>query len=434
MKNLLVCIAFFASMLSAAIAQMDQNESKEIYFDAVSFRAADTDTAARVDVYAIVPYQAVTFIRSSDLYYAGYDLFITVRDSSRKFSKEITKSRKITTDNYFAVQGGTTDFDYSQTTLNLAPGKYEVSVTVTDQNSKQTYSKSRTLTVIEFAKYQFSTSSILLLSSIEENNGKYKITPHLSDNVSAIKNNFYAFFELYNKTISDSVDVVYEILKPNEELVFKSTKIKLPIKPEVTRHYLRIQLPEKMKQGNYILRVIPLKPSNRIEYTKDDYLAIAERSIKYKSNFIGNVFSDLNLAIRQLRYVADYDEIEKMIAAPDDETRATLFDEFWKKLDPTPSTDRNEAFEEYYARINYANKNFRSATEGWMTDKGHVFIVYGNPTNVETSSRNNYGNIFERWTYSFQSKEFVFVDKNGFGDFKLYNPTAVFDTYHFRND
>lgn len=434
MKNILVTVVCFVLLLSAAWAQMDQNESKEIFFDAVSFRAADTDTMARVDVYTIVPYQAVTFIRSSDIYYAGYDLFITVRDSSGKHTKEITKSRKLSTDNYFAVQGGTTDFDYTQTTLNLKPGKYEISVTVADQNSKQSYSKSRTLTVIEFFKYQFSTSSLLLLSSIEENNGKYKITPHLSDNISTIKHNFYTFFELYNKTLSDSVDVVYEILKPNDELVYKSAKIKLGIKPEVTRHYLKIQLPEKTKQGNYILRVIPLKPSQRAEYTKEDYLAIAERSIKFKSNFIGNVFSDLTLAIRQLRYVAESDEVEKMLAVPDEETRSTMFDEFWKKLDPTPTTDRNEAFEEYYARINYANKNFRSTTDGWLTDKGHVFIVYGNPTNVETSSRNSYGNIYERWTYSFQNKEFVFLDKNGFGDFKLYNPTSVFDTYHFRNE
>ena len=434
MKNIHVAIIFLALAFSAATAQMDQNESKEIYFDAVSFRAAETDTMARVDVYTIVPYQAVSFIRSADMYYAGYDLFITIRDSSRKFSKEITKSRKLSTENYFAVQGGTTDFDYTQTTLNLAPGKYEISVTVSDQNSKQSYSKSRNLSVIEFFKYQFSTSSLLLLSSIEENNGKYKITPHLSDNISTIKNNFYTFFELYNKTVSDTVDVVYEILRPNDELVYKSSKIKLPIKPEITQHYLRIQLPEKMRQGNYILRVIPLKPSNRNEYTKDDYLAIAERSIKFKSNFIGNVFSDLTLAIRQLRYVAEYDEINKMIAAPDEETRGTLFDEFWKKMDPTPSTDRNEAFEEYYARINYANKNFRSGTDGWLTDKGHVFIVYGSPSNVETNSRNSYGNIYERWTYSFQNKEFVFLDKNGFGDFKLYSPTSVFDTYHYRAD
>jgi hypothetical protein len=61
---------------------------------------------------------------------------------------------------------------------------------------------------------------------------------------------------------------------------------------------------------------------------------------------------------------------------------------------------------------------------------GNVFVVYGEPYNVERSVPYSDNRVYERWTYK-SGKQFVFVDNTGFGDFRLYKPFSVTDRYHY---
>src|SRR5258708_7365009 len=57
--------------------------------------------------------------------------------------------------------------------------------------------------------------------------------------------------------------------------------------------------------------------------------------------------------------------------------------QFWMKRDPSAGTARNEAREDFYARIAEANRRFREGGSaqipGWRTDRGRGFIKYGPP-------------------------------------------------------
>jgi hypothetical protein len=69
-----------------------------------------------------------------------------------------------------------------------------------------------------------------------------------------------------------------------------------------------------------------------------------------------------------------------------------------------------------------------------MTDKGMVYIIFGPPVSYER--RQDYYNpnrVYERWYYS-NNREFLFVDNNGFGDFRLVEPPAVTEKYEYRNE
>ena len=61
--------------------------------------------------------------------------------------------------------------------------------------------------------------------------------------------------------------------------------------------------------------------------------------------------------------------------------------------------------------------------EGWETDFGMIYILFGPPDQIE---RSNYtstsSSIYQVWYYSRLNKQFVFKDLNGFGDFKLDRP------------
>lgn len=72
-------------------------------------------------------------------------------------------------------------------------------------------------------------------------------------------------------------------------------------------------------------------------------------------------------------------EKEKFEGLEDDDARDRFIEEFWRRRDPTPSTERNEYKEEHYRRFMFANQMFREGIPGWKTDRGRVYILHGQP-------------------------------------------------------
>ena len=72
-----------------------------------------------------------------------------------------------------------------------------------------------------------------------------------------------------------------------------------------------------------------------------------------------------------------------------DEERKKFIEQFWERRNPAPgagSTEKNAFLQEHYRRIAYANERFRTASgrAGWQTDRGHMYIVYGPPDEIES--------------------------------------------------
>ncbi|MBI5326133.1 MAG: GWxTD domain-containing protein [Ignavibacteriae bacterium] len=413
-------------------SQDNKNTASDIpfYLDVICFKG-ESDSTSRVDVFTVVPYESLNFIKMDDYYLAQYDIIIKSIDSNKIVKEEKRVHRNIKTQDYISAQGGTGQFDYSQTILNLPKGNYEFKIIMIDNNTNEISEKSRTLTVLKFSDFPFSISGILLLSSIEEQNGKFKITPYISDNVGDLKDGFFTFFESYNYTTGDSVDFVYQFVDKGGKIFETSKKIRKYVKNSKTQLYLKIPYNENISQGNYNLRIIALKPINDTIVKTEYYLAASERSIGYFRTMLGFHLDDLNKAVKQLRYIAQPDDIEYIDTVATQDEKQRRFKEFWDKQDPTPGTERNESFEEYYSRIDFANKEFKSYNEGWLTDMGMVYIIYGKPFQIERSAPGTIGRKVERWSY-LNNRQFSFVDNSGFGDFRLYSPPTVTERYKYK--
>ncbi|MGQ9855035.1 MAG: GWxTD domain-containing protein, partial [Candidatus Oleimicrobiaceae bacterium] len=122
-----------------------------------------------------------------------------------------------------------------------------------------------------------------------------------------------------------------------------------------------------------------------------------------------------------LRYVAQKKDIDAMLAATPSE-REMLFEDFWRRRDPTPGTERNELREEFFRRVDFANRHFTvllSERDGWQTDRGRIYIIYGPPTEVEREPTQLDNPAFEIWYYRDLNRRFVFADRTGTGDYQL---------------
>ncbi|HSR68042.1 MAG TPA: GWxTD domain-containing protein [Acidobacteriota bacterium] len=77
---------------------------------------------------------------------------------------------------------------------------------------------------------------------------------------------------------------------------------------------------------------------------------------------------------------AERDVFEKLVT---DEERDQFIEQFWRRRDPDMRTPNNEFKEEHYRRVAYANERFASGVPGWKTDRGRIYIIHGEPVEIE---------------------------------------------------
>jgi GWxTD domain-containing protein len=126
-------------------------------------------------------------------------------------------------------------------------------------------------------------------------------------------------------------------------------------------------------------------------------------------------------------YIVDDAERAAFQGLTTDEERNKFIEQFWLRRDPTPGTPENEFKEEHYRRIVYANQHYRttSGTPGWQTDRGHMYIVYGPPDEIDSHPKGGLGPYaIEKWGYRHVEGigdlgSFTFIDRTGRGDYRL---------------
>jgi len=132
-------------------------------------------------------------------------------------------------------------------------------------------------------------------------------------------------------------------------------------------------------------------------------------------------------------YIATPVERDVFLKLRDDRERDTFIEAFWKHRDPNPATAENEFRTEHERRLAYANSVLGRATPrpGWKTDRGRVYILLGEPNDIQRSEGRTGTADAEIWFYQGQTDvglppgfNVVFYKRSGTGEFKLYSPSA----------
>ena len=146
-------------------------------------------------------------------------------------------------------------------------------------------------------------------------------------------------------------------------------------------------------------------------FAQEDTSTIKGIGFRVVSNDFPKFKSVENLA-HSMIYISTNKEINSFLNAPD---KKAALDTYWINAGGSIETAKN-MIKEYYSRVTYANKNFTNYKEGWKTDRGMLYIVFGRPNEV-ISVENG-----EQWVYFVGKKRkrvtFEFVKKaNIFSDF-----------------
>ena len=127
---------------------------------------------------------------------------------------------------------------------------------------------------------------------------------------------------------------------------------------------------------------------------------------------------EIDEVIGVMRYVLPYSEY-KQLKGKDESEKWEAINTYWKEKDPTPETTENELLSELNDRVKFSNKNFSILMHGWRSDRGRIYIIYGEPQMVDESYRDNRGYNYQKWVYA-NGKEFLFIDRTMSGDYTLY--------------
>ncbi len=403
-----------------AVGQVEVAQTEEVTpfnLDAISFASA-TRGQSRIDIFIQVPYEVLAFVKKDDGYVASYEVTIDIHDSAGQLAGEKLWTEEVKTLN-FEQTGSSQAYSLVQRVFEVHPGEYTILAIVRDSESRRSQRLTRKLTVSDYSTPQFSLSDIMLVSKLSINGDKRTIVPSVSPNVGLIPDAFHIFFEIYNQRNMDSVKVVVDVVNTKKEKVMQLSELR---QLAAGRNQVFIKIESgTLPIGDYTLYVLAFPP-READSTGGQYLATTSRTFVVRWRGLPRGIKDIDAAIDQCVYIAKDAEMSYMREATTPEEKQKRFIEFWKKRDPNPSTPRNEKMESYYARVEYANKTFKHYIEGWRTDMGMVYIIFGPPSNVDRHPFDVDSKPYEIWTYYELNHSFVFVDHTGFGDYRLTTP------------
>lgn len=125
-------------------------------------------------------------------------------------------------------------------------------------------------------------------------------------------------------------------------------------------------------------------------------------------------------------YIASEQEKDRYEALSTVEAKREFTYTFWRARDENPSDERNQYFLDYLKRISESNDKYSAAKkDGWKTDRGRVYLIYGPPSEIERYPNQIESKPYEIWRY--ESLEggvsFVFGDVTGYNDYQLLHST-----------
>lgn len=203
------------------------------------------------------------------------------------------------------------------------------------------------------------------------------------------------------------------------------------------RHFAAVAAVLLLCLGGSLLSAQDAKPTAQQEDPLNRPLTDKEKKEKAKSlkkELSQTYKSWLN---EDVRYIITDEEMAAFKQLSNDEERDNFIEQFWLRRDPTPDTIENEYKEEHYRRIAYANEHFAAGKQGWRTDRGRIYVVFGPPDQIDSHPSGGRYNRpmdegggststfpFEIWRYRYldeigQEVEIEFVDPCMCGDYHM---------------
>jgi GWxTD domain-containing protein len=328
-------------------------------------------------------------------------------------------------------------------------GSYNVNITGSDVNNPlNSKTISEKITVVPFLNSHMALSDVQLASNIvphSENTSSifykntYEVTPLPASVGGEMQPVLFYYTELYNLQAEPSgTEIRLDEIVVNSRGQLVSLKSKKINKLAETRVEVGIVKAYKLPTDTYTLRLNLIDSVANYGVSSSKRFFIYNPSVASSDTFqttVSQVLSttfgamseeEIDDLFEKSKYIATTPEMDQYEALTTEGAKREFIFNFWKARDENPSDDRNENYLNYVKRINESNTKFSAlGKQGWKTDRGRVFVMYGEPTEIQRYPNTTDTKPYEIWRYESieGGVQFIFGDITGFNDYQLLHST-----------
>ncbi|NIV94887.1 GWxTD domain-containing protein [candidate division KSB1 bacterium] len=446
-----VALSLFFAVSYFSVAPGHTQEDLYVSLDVAEF--FDVDHQSYLEIYYAIPEKPVTYAPTADGQYASLlvmDLRLYKEDSL--WTTRIWKHEK-TVDDTTELDRGTAFVDMLRYYVD-EPTDYRVVLYVRDMNREGRIDSVQAQVECEkFSPEEVEISDVQLASKIKRANkgvsktfskNNYEVIPNPTLVYGEALPTMYYYFEAYN--LQDNIDnskynkmaflknadgqIVQDLRgdQTKKKRYDNSVEMgqinlsKLPTGPYSFTYGISDTdgkiLAEKKKKFFVYNPSVPVKPAKRVGSGSE-----------FRSGTLGGLKEmtgeDLDQEFDYMRYLAKIEDKEfyKQLKNPD--AKREMIHSIWK----SKTKEKGVGYRQLYlSRVQEANERFGSmGKEGWETDQGRVFVLYGEPTEIDRFPSTNTLKPHRIWTYNHLEGQsaviFVFVDNFGFNKYELVHST-----------
>ena len=303
-------------------------------------------------------------------------------------------SETIRIDNKDTLIGSSADSYQILKNFQVEPGTYEIYATVTDLSSQKDISTRTETSIPDPEKPEVSITPILLLTK-DNDNPLSEYFPTTTYDVSSKMDSLRFEFQATNNDSNEPLVIRARLIRFETDtlpalpmsfvnyspgsLRFKginyrrdeeiSSTTRLLIQPGSV--FIEFSYPN-LDRGNYRFEVTTESGSDENVYQGRDF------SIKSKNY---PALSSVYELAAPLVYLMNEKDHGRLMKIKDPAKLKLAVDRFWLGNIGNPNVAR-QVIQKYYDRVEQANKLFSTYKEGWKTDMGMMYILFGPPVQI----------------------------------------------------
>ena len=303
---------------------------------------------------------------------------------------------------------------------------YKLKVEIKDLESRKTGKINSTIEIKDFASDSIELSEIQFINGTKESDSGSEKIPNPARRYGLLNPILYFYYELYSSTLNDFVDINFSV---TDEAVVIAKKLNsvLEIK-EKSKGYIQGINVSKLPSGVYTFTISAKSIDAKVISVKRNF-EILQLDYFAKTPMISKEDSDMMEKL--LDYIAEPYQLSQYKKL-NSFNKANFILNFFKNLDPDPTTEENEYLQNLLARFHYANQKFSwGKTEGWTTERGRIFIQNGKPDEIDYHNMDMDSRPYEIWYYRGNRELFyVFGDLNSNGRYSLLHSNKEGEIYN----
>jgi len=435
MRGVILILVLFITCFNIGISYASVNDDVTMSMDFSRFRYDENNTY--LEIYYLVNYKGKDSSINSKKIWLEFTLTDVPRDSVVASS-----SQEVTLESNNQIENASASVKGSLIKVILPVGQYSLKMIRLDESKTQKLDSIQ----YEFKAPQFredkiavsdlELSSRIITKSKNEEGLFYKNTLEVFPNPTHIfgKDNpmLFYYIELYNlkdEQVPGEIKI-QAVISDDEGQIRAEKSYTRKRSYESIVEYGQFNI-TKLENGLYTLIFAVIdSASDYSVYTRNNFYinnpdVVMASGGDRKEEFSESEFSslpedELNEKFKPVVYIASKNEMDVHKRLDTAESKRKFLYKFWQE------EQRYGLKDKYYERVDMANELYAfSNREGWQSDRGRIYIMYGKPDRILKKPHNPDDIPYEIWFYYDLEGgvKFLFGDVTGFGEYLLENST-----------